>query len=280
MINRVNILMSLSLVKINRYINKMDFAHSASEIKTLFDVLKDIVTDVNLVFKEDGVSIIALDPEKIVAVSVHMVNIASYQFSRGDPIYIGVNMQHLYKLVRGVNTCHSIRMEINPDTPNVLKVIIYHPTNGVLSTTSLYSLDIPKEQPQLPEIEFNAVCQLPTSDFMRSIKDLSHGTKRVTLSASQEEPRHLIMASKGSTYVYTTSISICPSTDGLEWAYFNIPKVQGSYVIKYIEKFAKPQLGKFLEIGFKSDGVINLSYSHLPIGAFNMTVAPIDDGSE
>lgn len=264
----------------------MEFAHSATEIKVLFDVLKDIVSDCNLVFSHEGLSIVALDPEKVAAVAVHLRSPAFYEFKE-DPskaLFIGVNMQHLYRLVRGVQAVHSVRMEINPETPNVLKLVIYHPTNGIVSTTSLYSLDLPKEQPSLPTLTFDAVARIPTTDFMRSIKDLSHGAKKLTVSFAQAEvadhPTHLTFAAKGTNYSYTTSIAVCPAETGLVWVYNNLHSLRASYLIKYIEKFAKPQFGKSMSISFDKDGAMNLAYEGLAIGEMNMTVCPILEESE
>lgn len=253
----------------------MELQHSATEFRSIFDVMKDLVTDVNMIFSAEGVSIMALDPEKVVAVSLHLTTLQKYEFTNDDPLTIGVNMQHIYKTIRGSGPHHIIKMSISPDTPNVLKIILENLSNGVLSTTSLYSLQLSKEQPILPEYTFEAVARIPTSDFLRSVKDLSHGSKKITISATNEDAKHLVLASKGANYLYTTLIAICPSENGLEWIYFNQENIHGQYIVKYIEKFGKPQLGKTLELGFTSEGVLGISYYNLSLGQMSITVAPL-----
>jgi len=254
----------------------MELSHNGSQLKTFFDVLKDLVTDVNLVFNKNGISVVALDPEKIVGVSLTLDDLNQYQKDVEEDYYIGVNMQHLYKLIRGVGNGHVIHMQINPDTPNVLKIVIDHPTKGTLSTTSLYSLEIEKKQPVLPSIDYSIHGTIPVQDLLKSVKCLSHGTKKITISANEYFPRHLTLAAKGSLYLYTTSVSICPNDeDGLVWHEFNTSTVRGLYLTKYIEKFLKPQLHKTVDIYMSDDGVFLMEYKNIQVGKLKIVMVSI-----
>lgn len=260
----------------------MDLQHSAYQFKTVFDVLKDLSTDVNLIFTSEGLELTALDPEKVVGLRLIMSQLQSYNWNYHSDIYFGANMQHLYKMLRGVSSDHLIQMEVNPECINVLKVIIYHPTNGVHSTTSLYSLDIPKEKTNLPSLSLDAAARLPTSTFLRTIKDLAHGSKTVTINAVRDVEDYkktpLVFASKGSTYVYTTSISLNPvqeDQEGLTWGFFDKPVMVGQYVIKYLEKFSKPSLGKTMEIAWSEDKVLRIQYVGLDFGILQLVMSPI-----
>jgi proliferating cell nuclear antigen PCNA len=251
--------------------------HNAAQLKTVFDVLKDLVTDVNFVFKSDGLWINAMDPGKVVAVHLRIDQAAEYHHAVSDPIFIGVNVQNFYKMIRGANHTHTIKMEVESSTLNVLKLTISHLTKEIVALTSLYSLDLPKEEVTFPELSYEAVAIMPTIDFVRTIKDLSHGSNYITISASEEAPRHLSFTTKGDAYLYTTSIAICPSDGGLSWKSFGTPYVSGKHIIKYISKFAKSQTGKIIEISMNGQGMLNLSYPDLPIGGFHMTIAPMSD---
>lgn len=259
----------------------MNFEHNAYEIRNLFDIMKDIVTDVTMVFDKEGLSIRAIDPEKVISVNMLINKPSKYSFQFPSPIYIGVNMQNLYKIIRGVTNLHVIAFEVAKDLQNVLKIVIRHPATGVVSTTSLYSLDIPKNQPILPAYVFDGVCRLPTMQIQRTIKDLSHGSKKITIASStdNDSSAQLCFSSKGTSYVYTTSISISPAKDGLMWLYKNKDKLSGEYITKYIERFCKPTVGKTIELSFKADGLLSLCYPFLSVGELSMTIAPIIDQS-
>ena len=259
----------------------MNFQQNAYEIKTLFDIMKDIVTDVSIVFSKNDMSIRAIDPEKIVSVIMVIDKSKKYSFDFDEPVFIGVNMQNLYKLIRGVTPIHNIQFDIAKGIPNVLNITISHPNTGITSTTSLYSLDIPKNQPVLPAYTYDAVCRIPTSQFQRSIKDLSHGSKKITISSSKEDSAaKLWFYSVGTSYNYTTSISISPVKDGFMWIYKNKDKISGQYITKYIERFCKPTVAKTVELSFIEDGLLTISYPFLSLGELSMTIAPIVDQSK
>lgn len=255
----------------------MEFQHDAAELRVVIDVLKDLVTDVNLVFKEEMVSIVAMDPEKIAAVSVSLDKMKFYQRFVKNDIFIGVNMQHLYKILRGVTSDHSIRFEIHPDTLNVLKISIFNVNLGIDTVTSLYSLDIIKEEAQVPSPSFQCRATLPTSDLLKSVKNLSHGSKKITIQATKDPPGFLTLATKGSLYVYTTSVSICPSENKLQWEFFNANLVRGTYITKFIEKFLRTQVSKIVSLELNTDGLIRLSYPDLHIGTLSMVTVPISE---
>lgn len=255
-------------------------SHNAGDLKVYFDVLKDIVTDVNFIFKPSGLWINTLDPERVVGVHLHISEAHEYYFDDNNPIFIGVNIQHFYKLIRSANANHILTLEIDRDTINVLKVTVKNITREIISTTSLYSLDLPKEEVIFPELTFSAVGIMPTVDFLRTVKDLSHGSKRLTLSANQEGVGHLTFATKGDTYAYTTSISICPSDQGFQWKYFDSPGFTGQYLSKYIERFAKPQISNMIEISETTDSVLTLSYPCNTLATFSLTIAPIANSED
>lgn len=254
------------------------FSHNALQIKAIIDILKDLITDANLCFKKDEVSIVQMDPERVVAVSASINQIFSYQREGDEDLMIGVNMQNLYKILRGVNKNNVLKMEIMENTKNVLKITIENLVNETISTTSLYSLDIPKEQPSIPMFTYDAVLRMPTLDFVKTIKDLSHGSKKITITATRQQYPHLsylTLSTKGDVYVYTTSISICPSEGGLEWLSFMEDKVHGQFFSRYIEKFGKPQISKTIELSMKKSGTLCLSYPEMEIGSLSMIIAPI-----
>lgn len=255
-------------------------SHNAGDLKVFFDVLKDIITDVNFVFKPSGLWINTTDPEKVVGIHLHISTAFEYTFPGSDSVFIGVNIQHFYKLIRSANASHILTLEVENDTMNVLKVKIENLTKEIISTTSLYSLDLPKNEIVFPEIRYQAVGVMPTADFVRTVKDLSHGSKKLTISAREHElatkfPTYITFSTKGDTYAYTTSISICSSEQGFRWHYFDMKSFSGQYLSKYIEKFAKPQISKLIDISVDAHNTLTLSYPFMSLATFSMTIAPI-----
>jgi len=259
---------------------KVRLCHNAGALKSVFDVLKDLVNDVNFIFSENGLKIVAVDPEKVVAVCFHMERPYEYEFEEGlVNLFFGINIPTFAKLLKGADSEHVIELIIHQDTPNVMKVKLEHLTKDMVSMTSLYGLALPKDEVVMPERTYEMTASLSTKDLGRTIKDLSHGTRHITISSVAsvgDHPQFLRFSTEGDVYSYTTSVSLCPSEDGLQWKSFDIEEVHGKYMIKYIEKFLKAQVGPRIEVSMNKDSVLFLSYANFALGTLNMTVAPIE----
>lgn len=249
--------------------------HNAGQLKQVFDVIKDLVTDVNFVFTETKLYMTTTDPHKIVVISLHMDSLFEYKNYSDSIVFFGINIPHLYKMIRGVTQDHVMKFEIDQNTPNIMKITISHLTKGIVSVTSLYALDLPKEEVCLPEMTFEMTATIPTKDLQRIVKDLSHGSKKISISAIEAQcPRYLNFSTQGDVYSYATSISLCPSETGMIWKTFLTEKISGRYLIKYIEKFIKPQLSDIIDLSINQESILSLCYD-LAIGQLSMKVAAI-----
>ena len=125
------------------------FKHKAQPFKAVLNVLKDLLTDVNIRFEQGEVRITGVDPEKIAVVQADIVTVEEY-ICTGDNVYVGVNIPYLYKAFRGVGRDDTFEMRINRATPNVLDIVVLTPENTIKSSLSVKSLDIPLESAAVP----------------------------------------------------------------------------------------------------------------------------------
>ena len=245
-------------------------------LKTSIDVMKDIVTDVNIKFDAEGLHVLSQDPDKSTLLKFHIWRAGSieYEFTHEGPLYIGVNMPHLYKLVRNSSTGSIVSLDIHAETPKTLKLGITSPFKT--SSISIQSLDLPTIEPVFPSTVYSAVCELPTATLQRVFRDLSFCSKKIALGYTKDEPTMLVVATSGE--VSTTSISLCPSVDGLKWAYVDGEKHHQQFFGKHIEKFLKPSFSKSISIAFKKDEPVLFDYSNYFAGNgidLSLHVAPI-----
>ena len=183
--------------------------NNAYQLRSIFDVVKDLLTDANIKFHKNGMHIVSMDPEKVVVLKLFMDNFEEYRFEAEKPFYIGLYMQYFYKMLRNVGPNHVIELEVYEETPNTLKITITGPNNGSKTVVSIQSLDIPKEDLVFPSVTYQAVLEMPTSDLQKTIRDVSHASKKIKLSYADQDPCYLSIASTGETSV--TSISYCLS---------------------------------------------------------------------
>jgi hypothetical protein len=247
-------------------------------LKSGFDVIKDIASDVNLVFHPEGIRIIAPDPDMVTILrfEIPKSNLTYHDLQTGSSLSIGINTTVFYKMIRSVTATDTVEFEIHPDTPTVLKMTITSLTK--ISVTSLCSLPVPYVEMTFPEVTYQTTCELPTGILQRILRDMSVLSKKVTIatSVSPNEGPHLVVATGGDSS--TTSISISPSVDGLSWITDTGALYHGRFFVKHIEQFLKPSFSKKVTLFMTENEPILLKYqSHAEDSGIllSMIVAPL-----
>ena len=117
---------------------------SASAFKSVFEVLKDIINDVNIVFTSDGMRILTLD-------------------------HAHVAMVDMYKVLKNISgTDNTLTMEIT--TNEYLDILIENPSRK--TKTRLKLLDIDENDIEEPQIKMDITTVLPSSEFQRICRDM------------------------------------------------------------------------------------------------------------
>ena len=112
------------------------------DVKPVFDVLKEIVQDVNLSFTKKRLEIYATDAEKNSLMFVTFDHTTSYSTTSEDPIYVGVYAPILFKAMRAGKTGDELEFKV--DNNNSLTVNVF--SSGYLRTTSKFpSIMMPVE---------------------------------------------------------------------------------------------------------------------------------------
>ena len=97
---------------------------SAFTIKTLGEVLQNILTDVCFEFSSQGIKLITMDNKEPSQLMIHL-NLHHNRFEKYhcDDVYnIGINLQHFHKLLKSIKKKDEITLFIDPKHPDILKI--------------------------------------------------------------------------------------------------------------------------------------------------------------
>ena len=144
----------------------------ASAIKSVFEVLKDIINDVNVYFTPKGIHILTLDTARVTL--VHM-DLGSENFEEYDcptDIVAGLNMANVYKLLKSVTGQDTLFVRI--EGRDYMEIFIENPDKKSSTSFKLKLLDINEDILELPDIHMNVVTTLPSIDFQRITRDMSN----------------------------------------------------------------------------------------------------------
>lgn len=245
--------------------------HRAEPLKRVLGVLKDILTDVNILFKPGEVYIAGIDPEKLVASELILFQFEEYSCVEPD-VRIGVYLAYLYKMLRGVGPSHLVEMTIERSTPNVLGILVTDPEKDTRSFTAVKSMEIPLEHVSIPDVDFDSVVSVPTRDLQKALRETSLISTRVCLGYTLENRIQLI----SSGPVGVANITLGPNNNGLTWYKKTEDSSHGLYFNKFIQKVVRPDVSAMVDISFKKGFPLMFQFSDKDyLGVFRFAIAEI-----
>lgn len=198
----------------------------ASALKSCFEVLKEIINDVNIFFTSKGITITALDTAKVALINMKLEADNFEEYECKEPIKAGVNVSNFFKILKFISNSDVLTVTIN-DVDN-MKIQIENDVKNSNTKFNLKLLWINEDELQIPEIKPTAVTIMPSVDFQRICRDMSNIGNEVKIERNNNI---LKIACTGDF----ASQETCIDTEQTDFS-GNIGNV---YPLKYINLFTK-----------------------------------------
>lgn len=155
----------------------------ASAFRTVFEVLKDIINDVNLIFRPEGLSIVTLDTARVTLVHLVMPaeNFEEYHCEREHTA--GLNVSNTYKLLKSVTNTDTLSMRI--DDNYLLHIHVESAAKKSSTSFEFKLLDINDDMLSVPEIEMNILTTIPSVDFQRVTRDMNNLANDIRITRTE-----------------------------------------------------------------------------------------------
>lgn len=210
--------------------------------KVLIEVLKDILPEVNIEFRNDkleeekkkkgnnneendieditsteenndkkkqntvdrsGMRIMATDTTKTVLVNLKLDSKNFTTFlCKKKRHFIGVNLTYFYKLIKSMDKDDNLTLYVENDDKNYLRIKIDNPEEKKDSTFKLKLLDLNKDQISIPEIVFDAVITMNATEFHKICREMSQIADYVEIKCQDKK---IIFTCKGDYAERTTT---------------------------------------------------------------------------
>ena len=144
----------------------------ASAVKSIFEVLKDILNDVNIYFRPDGVYIVTLDTARTSLVDMYLAADNFEQYSCEQEVIAGINMSNTFKLLKTITNNDVLQMEIN--SREYMNIEIISESKKTNTQFQLKLLDINESRIEVPTVNMTSVTIIPSADFQRLCRDMSN----------------------------------------------------------------------------------------------------------
>lgn len=245
----------------------------STAIRILIEGLKDILTDVNFTFDEDGIKLLCMDGSHVSLVRLMLEANNFEYFHCTKKMSVGLNMTNLYRLIKSVGNNDTLTFKILTENTNEMVIDIHNAEKQSNTSFSLKLLDVDADVFNIPEAEFETVITMPSVDFQRITRDMANISDTIEISCIEDK---LFLSCEGDFASQQTSIG--GTTNGLQMnKKEKVDKVGGLFQLKFVNLFTKcTNLCSNIEIYLKNDYPLLLKYSVASLGYVLFCLAPKD----
>jgi proliferating cell nuclear antigen len=197
----------------------------AAAFKSTFEVLKDILNDVNIYFRPSGMYIITLDTARTSLIDIFLAadNFEEYHCEQ-EEIIAGINISNTFKLLKTITNNDVLKIEIQ--SKEHMNIEITSESKKTHTKFQLKLLDINESRIEIPDMEMSTVTTLPSTDFQRLCRDMSNIGTDIEITRSGKDLR---LRCDGDFANQETHIE-CQDES---------PVMTGLYSLKYLNIFTK-----------------------------------------
>lgn len=197
----------------------------AAAFKSTFEVLKDILNDVNIYFRPNGMYIITLDTARTSLIDIYLPadNFEKYQCDQ-EEVIAGINISNTFKLLKIITNNDILKIEIN--SKEHMNIEIMSESKKTNTKFQLKLLDINESRIEIPFVEMSTITTLPSSDFQRLCRDMSNIGTDIEIKRTG---KNLILRCDGDFANQETCIECLEDS----------PLITGLYSLKYLNIFTK-----------------------------------------
>ena len=199
----------------------------ASAVKSAFEVLKDILNDVNVYFTKKGVQVLTLDTARVALVDMFLdaENFEEY-YCEADMV-AGINVTNMFKLLKFISNNDTLTVEIN--SREYLDIRIENTAKRSDTRFKLKLLDINEDQIEVPTLKMAVTTTMQSIDFQRICRDMNN--LAVDLEITRTSSQFIIRCEGDFANQETVIECVDDKTfDG---------ELQGRYTLKYLNLFTK-----------------------------------------
>jgi proliferating cell nuclear antigen len=147
-----------------------------SAVRTLVEALRSILVEMSLLFDKDGIRMVAMDNTRTVLVHLRLNadKFEKFEYNHDSPKFvIGVNTDHLYKIVRTATNDDTLSFYVEKNDPNSLGILMENGEKKQVHKYKLNLLDRDEPELQLPDTEFSTRITMPSMDFQKMCRDMT-----------------------------------------------------------------------------------------------------------
>lgn len=241
----------------------------SSTIRVLFESLKDILTDVNMVFTPNGLKIITMDGNQVALVHLNLRADKFEYYHCPNRVVAGVNMTHLYKMIKMVNNSETLVMYMEQTDHVHLVIAFENKEKEKYSEIRLKLLEVDDKEIQMPDMDFDNIITMPSTDFQEICRNMANIGDVVRIRSNDKQLEFFCEGDAAKQNVTFEQNSSCATFNK------NDADIEEFFDLKYLNLFTKATgLCNIIQIYLKSGLPLILEYNVATLGECFFCLAP------
>lgn len=243
--------------------------------KTLFEVLKEVLLDLNLIVTNTGIKIRTMNNKNetsFMHITLDAENFQSYycECTSDDPLILGIHTSNMFKIIKTIKHDETITFLVKKSSPYALFIKKEHAERNSINVFKLQLHSIPNKEYEEFNIEMDTHITMSSTEFQRICKDYYNlGCKYIEIKNTGNQ---LFFSSIGD---FSEIDTVLGNSDSTVVVNKNIDYItQGKFDILFLLLFSKAsKLSTVCELSMKNDSPIILTYNIGTLGTLKFIIS-------
>jgi proliferating cell nuclear antigen len=246
----------------------------AGAFRTLIEALKEILTEANLEFDQNGIKVMDVDETHTVLVYLRLNHDRFENFYCPAKYVLGVNMIYFFKLIKTMGNNDNLTLYLPASNPNKLGIRMENAEKSTVTNYFLKLFDTNVDEIQIPNLNFSNVIHMQSLDLQKICRDMNALGEKLDIEITSSGP-DLIFRCEGDFAEQETVMSENNSTLKIQRTGATGEVVQGVFQLKNLVLFTKcTSLCPSIEMYLKNDYPLILKYTVANLGDVRLVLAP------
>ncbi|KAK8812312.1 hypothetical protein WA158_007546 [Blastocystis sp. Blastoise] len=250
-----------------------------SLLKKLVEAMKELITDANLDCSSNGISLQAMDSSHVSLCALTLRKEGFEQYRCDKSTSLGLKFSSVSKILKCADNEDTITLKAE-DEGDAITFVFENSSSDRISEFELKLIDFEAEHLGIPDKEYKAIIQMPSSEFQRICRDMSVLGESCIISCTKEGVKFSVSGDIGNGNVILKPTSTVDNKEQAVIVEMEEP-VELSFSLRYLTLFTKATpISPVVKLSLTENMPIVVEYTIENTGSLRYYLAPKVDGDE
>jgi len=250
------------------------FIKAGSYLLKIIECIKDLLAETNFDCSADGINMQAMDSSHVSLVHLWLPKAFWNDYHCAKNLSLGINLMNMISFLKMGGSASSASIAADSDT-DFYEIVKSNPKTKAGSTWQVKLMDIDSEHLGIPEVEYDMVVKMPSSEFKRICAELMIVGDEATVTGSAHELKFTGEGDKGKGHITCAPLKSEDAKELVSIEMFNCDQYTARFALRYLVEFAKVSaLVDQVTLKFKDEAPLCVEFELIGLGFIRFYLAP------